>query len=126
MSDSPVKLDTIGFIMLGVSEMTRSLAFYRDRLGMSVTFQIPGYAFLYGGPVPLVLSESLWDMNGGRPGSTEVVFTVENVRATLAALESRGVTFTREPHPVNAVQWAANFDDPDGHHLSIFGPEGGA
>jgi predicted lactoylglutathione lyase len=24
---------------------------------------------------------------------------------------------------VTGTLWAANFDDPDGHHLSIFGPE---
>jgi len=33
------------------------------------------------------------------------------------------VTFMNEPRPVTGDRWAANFRDPDGHLLSIFGPE---
>ena len=36
----------------------------------------------------------------------------------------RGVTFLNEPRCVDGVSWAADFSDPDGHVLSIFGPEG--
>ena len=34
-----------------------------------------------------------------------------------------GVEFLREPSNVTGDSWAANFRDPDGHLLSIFGPE---
>jgi hypothetical protein len=34
-----------------------------------------------------------------------------------------GVRFTHEPRNVTGTRWAANFDDLDGHHLSIFGAE---
>jgi len=34
-----------------------------------------------------------------------------------------GVCFTGELRNVTGARWAANCDDPDGHHLSIFGPE---
>jgi hypothetical protein len=35
----------------------------------------------------------------------------------------RGLRLTRELRNVAGTRWAANFDDPGGHHLSIFGPE---
>ncbi len=35
----------------------------------------------------------------------------------------RGLRFTHEPRNVTGTFWTANFDDLDGHHLSIFGPE---
>ena len=39
------------------------------------------------------------------------------------ALAARGVEFTHEPRNVTGPLWAANFNDPDGHKLSVFGPE---
>jgi predicted enzyme related to lactoylglutathione lyase len=52
-----------------------------------------------------------------------VVFGVESVRATHDMLSKRGVAFINEPRIVDGTNWAANFNDPDGHLLSIFGPE---
>jgi predicted enzyme related to lactoylglutathione lyase len=57
-------------------------------------------------------------------GATEIVFAVDSVRGAYAALQKKGVTFTQEPRNVTGSQWAANFNDPDGHKLSVFGPEG--
>lgn len=37
--------------------------------------------------------------------------------------ETRGVVFLSEPMNVTGDSWAANFRDPDGHLLSVFGPE---
>ena len=52
----------------------------------------------------------------------EVVFSVDDIEAAYQALRSRGVDFRREPRPVTGDQHAADFRDPDGHVLSIFGP----
>jgi predicted enzyme related to lactoylglutathione lyase len=52
-----------------------------------------------------------------------VVFSVEHVRAAYDALRRKGVTFSDEPRNVTGSSWSANFTDPDGHHLSIFGAE---
>jgi catechol 2,3-dioxygenase-like lactoylglutathione lyase family enzyme len=51
------------------------------------------------------------------------VFSVEHVRAAYDALRAAGVNFLNEPRVVSGANWAANFKDPDGHLLSIFGPE---
>jgi predicted enzyme related to lactoylglutathione lyase len=56
-------------------------------------------------------------------GATEVVFRVDDVRAAYEALRARGVEFIRAPRQVAGPNWGANFTDPDGHRLSIFGPE---
>jgi hypothetical protein len=34
-----------------------------------------------------------------------------------------GVCLTHDLCNVTSTRWASNFDDIDGHHLSIFGPE---
>ncbi len=123
MVQTDMKLTQIGFIMLGVADLNRSVAFYRDKLGISVKQEIPGFAFLDGSGVTLCLSQPLARATGPAAGATEIVFSVEDVRAAYEALRGRGVQFTQEPRNVSGTMWAANFEDPDGHRLSVFGPE---
>jgi catechol 2,3-dioxygenase-like lactoylglutathione lyase family enzyme len=112
--------------MLGVSDVGRSVAFYRDKLGMRVGFETPGFAFLDGGGVLLALSEPLTRNSEHIVGAVEIVFAVPAVSRAYAALIERGVEFFQAPRNVNGSEWAANFLDPDGHKLSIFGPPGEA
>ncbi len=118
-----MKLSQIGVIMLGVHDLARAVAFYRDTLGLSLKFESPGFAFLDGGGVSLCLSQPLGQASQQIAGATEVVFSVDDVRGAYEALRGRGVRFTHEPRNVTGSSWAANFEDSDGHRLSIFGPE---
>ncbi len=126
MQSPDFKLSQIGVIMLGVQDVARALAFYRDKLGLTVQTAFEGFAFLDGGKVTLLLSEPAARVRGSAPGSGEVVFSVEDTMAAYQALRDKGVQFTHEPRAVTPTMWAANFDDPDGNHLSIFGPQGSA
>jgi catechol 2,3-dioxygenase-like lactoylglutathione lyase family enzyme len=45
------------------------------------------------------------------------------VRAAYDALRTQGVEFVNEPRVASPPNWVASFQDPDGHILSIFGPE---
>jgi lactoylglutathione lyase len=123
MVQTDIRLVQIGFVMLGVGDLNRSVSFYRDKLGLSVKQEIPGFAFLDGGGVTLCLSQPLARTSGPAAGAMEIVFSVEDVRAAYEALRGRGVQFIQEPRNVSGAMWAANFEDPDGHRLSIFGPE---
>ena len=123
MQSSDFKLTQIAVVMLGVQDVARSLAFYRDKLGLTVEREIPGFAFLDGGKVTLCLSEPAAKFRGQAPGNGEISFAVEDTTAAYQALRDKGVQFTHEPRSVTPTLWAANFDDPDGNHLSIFGPQ---
>ena len=120
------KLSRIGIVMLGVQDLARSVGFYRDGLGLALQGEVPGFTFLDGGGVTLALSQPLAVAIAQVVGATELVFNVEDVRAAHRELQAKGVVFLNEPRNVNGRDWAANFADPDGHHLSIFGPEGRA
>ena len=117
------RLSRIGIVMLGAADIERSLTFYRDRLGMTVKNQSPGFVFLDGGGVTLSLSEALARACPNPPGASELVFQVDHVRQAYEALMAAGVEFRTAPRNVSGPFWAANFDDPDGHHLSVFGNE---
>lgn len=113
----------IGNIMLGTTDLERSLRFYGTILELPVQFQSTEMAFLDAGAITLCLSTPHARLRTPVAGATEVVFVVESVRGTHADLGARGVTFLNDPRNVTGDQWAANFLDPDGHLLSIFGPE---
>jgi catechol 2,3-dioxygenase-like lactoylglutathione lyase family enzyme len=119
----PFHLSKIGVIMLGVTNLEKSVPYYRDRLGLKLTMQFEGFAFFDAGGLALVLTLALPKATGRGAGATEVVFSVEHVRAAYQALRSQGVEFSQEPRQISGPNWGANFHDPDGHILSVFGPE---
>lgn len=129
MSGSDLKLNKIGVLMLGVTDLARSTAFYRGTLGLQPQGEVPGeFAFFKAGEMMLALSRPHADPKTSPHvvGAMEVVFSVENVTATYEALKSRGVVFLTAPRHTTGANWSAVFTDPDGHRLSIFGPQGGS
>lgn len=107
---------------LVVSDWPAALAWYRDRLGLSVllTDEPNRYALLSAGSCRLALK-------AGAPaaGSTKLVFHVDDLDAALARLAGRGVL------PVGPVRESAEgyravtLADPDGHRLDVFAWVGG-
>ncbi len=121
---SGVQLSGVSAIMLGVGDLAKSVAFYKDTLGLKVRMQEAGLALLDAGPVMLGLNPGMGRSLPQLAGATEVVFQVDNVRAAHQALTAKGVSFVSEPHAVTPTSWVAHFRDVDGHLLSVFGPEG--
>jgi catechol 2,3-dioxygenase-like lactoylglutathione lyase family enzyme len=119
-----IHLSGVSSIMLGVRDLQQSLAFYRDKLGLKVKMQEAQLALLDAGPITLGLSPGHVRLSPQVNGATEIVFRVDDVRAVRRALIDRGVVFMNEPRQVTPTDWAAHFRDPDGHLLSLFGPEG--
>ena len=117
------RLSKIGVIMLGVADTEKSVPFYRDRLGLKLSTRFGHFAFFDAGSVTLALSGGLARATGKGAGAVEIVFSVEHIRQAYQALRAAGVEFSGEPRVVSGPNWAANFRDPDGHILSIFGPE---
>src|SRR5579872_2475928 len=88
------RLAKIGLVMLGVTDLDKSVAFYRDQLGLKLTAQFEGFAFFEGGGMTLALSRGLAQATGKGAGAVEVVFSVEHVRAAHNALRNQGVVFS--------------------------------
>lgn len=120
-----VQLSRIAAIMLGVRDLPAAIAFYKDKLGLTVIMQESQLALLQCGSVMLGLSPR--HVNAAPLAeAVEVSFGVDNLRATHKALNEKGVMFLSEPRAVTPTDWAVHFRDVDGHLLSLFGPEGTA
>jgi len=114
-------LERLAFVMLGVRDVERAATFYRDALGLPMTSRFEAFAFFDTGGVKLALTSELGRDNNDFQGH-ECVFAVTSVARAYAALRGR-IEFLNEPRPVNDVSWAVNFHDPDGHLLSLYGPQ---
>ncbi|MER8007427.1 MULTISPECIES: VOC family protein [unclassified Streptomyces] len=125
-----------GHIGLNVTDLDRSLAFYRDVLGFALVAEGKEdgrrYAFLGDGE-NLVLT--LWQQadqayDGVRAGLHHLAFqadSVERVREYEAALKAYGADFAYEgvvAHREGAASGGIFFHDPDGTRLEISVPSG--
>ena len=116
-TSEPFRLSKVSYVMLGVSNIPASLNFYEGKLGLKTTSKSDDLAFIDAGSISLVISSEV----SRQPGDSEIVFAVEHVQPAYEAVTHAGVKFDHEPHPVTDSSWAANFRDPDGHILSLFG-----
>jgi catechol 2,3-dioxygenase-like lactoylglutathione lyase family enzyme len=112
----------LGQLHVTVTDVDRSVAFYRDVLGLPFLFRVPGQpmAFFQSGDVRLYLG-----VPEAPEFATRVVlyFTVDDIDAERDRLAAAGVEFLDEPHVVHrdgtAELWMTGFRDPDGHHLIL-------
>jgi predicted enzyme related to lactoylglutathione lyase len=115
-------LGPLGQVHISVSDIERSVAFYRDVLGMAHQFTVPGQpmAFFGSGDVRLYLG-----VPEDRAYSSRCVlyFRVEDIDAEVGRLTDLGVTFRGRPHVAHRdgsmELWLAGLEDPDGHQIIL-------
>jgi catechol 2,3-dioxygenase-like lactoylglutathione lyase family enzyme len=115
-------LGPVSQIHISVTDLDRSVGFYRDVLGIPLLFVVPGQpmAFFASGDVRLYL---------GVPESPEfaskvtLYFSVDDIHEEQLRLAGAGVQFGDQPHIVHRTAdtelWMTFFHDPDGHHLAL-------
>ena len=118
----------VSHVILRVADMARSVAFYRERVGLPLRFTSEEFSGFDAGGVMLMLNQPEQPTtapNGGLAALTEIVLEAPDIGAAHAALEGRGVEFRVKPRVVTTDGardlLAADFRDPDGHVLSITG-----
>jgi catechol 2,3-dioxygenase-like lactoylglutathione lyase family enzyme len=127
--NDPVPVSGLFEAHLSVSDLNRSVAFYRDVVGLTVAYEVPerGAAFLWIG-VPGESMLGVWALGSAPIAlSLHVAFrtSVENVLHACQRLRAVGVTplsfFTEETDEPSVIGWmpaaAVYFRDPDGHLL---------
>lgn len=144
-----VRVQHTGFT---VSNLERSLAFYRDLLGMEVLAEQVGtasYLSTVTGFTGVRLNMAFLKVTGAgdqilelleyashpadatpretnRPGNGHLCFIVDDIQAWYRDLTAKGVYFVNEPAlitaGVNQGARAAYFRDPDGFTLELFQP----
>lgn len=125
LEGSPLKVSNI---ILRVADMARSVAFYRDQVGLPLRFASEEFSGFDAGGLTLMLNRPdrmAEAASAGLAALTEIVLEAPDIVAAHAALRQRGVAFRLEPRVVTSDGkrdlLAADFRDPDGHVLSLTG-----
>src|SRR6185295_6493617 len=94
----------IDYTMVVVSDMQRSVEFYRDKLGLPLKLQSPDWTEFQTGTTTLALHGGGVAPSGppaGDPskqaGSCSIGFNVENVDKTYEELKAKGIQFVMPP-----------------------------
>ena len=119
----------VDYVMVAVSNMPRSVRFYRDTLGLPLKFESPEWAEFQTGTTTLALH------GGGKPGSSTKVgehgegmtagtcsfgFNTDNLDQIYDELTSKGVAFAMQPtvRKDEGIRLCV-FLDPDGLPISV-------
>jgi catechol 2,3-dioxygenase-like lactoylglutathione lyase family enzyme len=115
-----MNVEHVDFISVPVSDMERSVSWYRDTLGVPQTgeggfpeFQLGDNTFLY-----LIDPKSIGDEGFTTPHGSPIALRVADVAEARAELEGRGIEFGGETYDTS-VCLMAPFADPDGNRFML-------
>jgi catechol 2,3-dioxygenase-like lactoylglutathione lyase family enzyme len=106
---------------MGVSDLDRSVAWYRETLGFELLYRLEEEAWceLSTGVERVSVGLSQVEQAGGKGGAT-LTFGVEDIEAAKAELDSRGV---RQDGPIRDIPGLVRlltFFDPDDNALMLY------
>ena len=133
VADNHFAVESLHQVAIPASDLERSVAFYRDRLGATLiaAFPEPGLAFFRLGHVRLLIDLAAYKAGELKPGGGAILyFRVSDIQAAYDALCRRGVEFDAAPQlihrdqagtfgPSGSEEWMAFFRDPDGNVLAL-------
>jgi lactoylglutathione lyase len=116
----------IDYTMVTVSDMARSVEFYRDKLGIPLKFETPDWTEFQTGATTLALHSGGLSRQGGGDdhskyaGTCSIGFNVDDVDKTYQQLKAKGVPFVMPPtkREGEGISLAVCLD-PDGLPISF-------
>src|SRR5437870_5356050 len=113
--------EKLGLVMVVVSDMSRSVAFYRDVLGLNLRFETPDWTEFDVGGVKLALHIAGPHLSVNPDGGVGFGFYVQDIESTLADLAARGARVVHKSQEEFGV--LALIPDPDGYIVQICQPK---
>ncbi len=112
------------YIIVFVSDMQRSTAFYRDVLGLPLKFASPGWTEFNTGAVTIALHTTSGDGSPQKQslppaGNAHIGFIVDDLQAAYDALKARDAFFSLPPTKQNSGAILAVLHDPDGLGITL-------
>ncbi len=131
-----VAIDTIAVV---VSDRRKALAWYRDVLGLSVSYigpnepnadpsvqgstRNPGHWIELGPGRPMTrIHLCELEDNHTEPGPTGITLLTNGIHAEYERLKAKGVSFSNPPKKMEWGEWLCEFEDPDGNKFDLKQP----
>ena len=112
------------YIIVFVSDMQRSVAFYRDVLGLPLKFTSPGWTEFNTGSVTIALHTTGGEGSSQMvslppPGNAQIGFMVDDIQSAYEELQAQGASFSLSPQKQNSGVILAVLNDPDGLGITL-------
>lgn len=119
-----ISLQKPDYIIVYVSDMQRSTAFYRDVLGLPLKFTSPGWTEFATGETTLALhttGDHKLPPHHGRPpaGQAHIGFMVDDIQTAYETLKTQDVHFSLPPQKQPSGVTLAVLHDPDGLGITL-------
>jgi len=116
------QIEKIGQIAIAVTDINKSVAFYRDILGLSLLFEVPsGLAFFNCGETRLMLTTLQGKSEDHK--TSVIYYQVSDIHDAAAQLKAKGMTFEREPLLAAKMTdhhlWIGFLRDPDNNLIGL-------
>jgi predicted enzyme related to lactoylglutathione lyase len=111
-----MKVRAIDFVVMNVSDMERSKAFYRDTLGMAFPIWEDSANFQEFESQPVAMALRVDKRNPGK--NAAIALAVEDVAAAVEELKGKGVKVVGETREFETCT-SAMIEDPDGNLLLL-------
>jgi predicted enzyme related to lactoylglutathione lyase len=120
IQEEKMKVRGTDFVLYQVTDLDRSIAFYRDTLGMKLEFRVEAFpwAEFTATPTTLALSQPAEMSPEQTGGGVSIVLAVDNVVESIKELKEKGVTIVLEAMET-PVCWMACIADPDGNVIGL-------
>ena len=117
-----IGIERIGQIAIGVTDIKKSVDFYRNTLDLELLFEAPpGLAFFNCGGVRLMLTIVQGEERDHR--TSVIYYKVSDIQSATAKLKDRGVSFVHEPQLTAKMEdhelWIGFLRDPDENLVGI-------
>jgi lactoylglutathione lyase len=119
-----IQLQKLDYIIVYVSDMQRSTAFYRDVLGLPLKFTSPGWTEFNLGATTIALhttGESISPLHQALPpsGQAQLGFIVDDLQSIYDSLKAQDVPFSLPPQKQQSGLTIAVLHDPDGLGITL-------
>jgi lactoylglutathione lyase len=101
-----------------VADMDRAVRFHRDKLGLPLKFQSPGWSEFATGETTLALHPA---SEKNPAGKVELGFQVDDLRKFHQDMLAQGLIFSMPPAKQEFGAYLAQFVDSEGAHYSVSG-----
>ena len=119
-----IQLQKLDYIIVSVSHMQRSTAFYQDLLGLSLKFSSPGWTEFLTASTTIALHPArnapvLSSQEQSPAGQAQLGFQVDDLDAIYNALQLQGARFSVTPQQQAEGGKLAVAHDPDGLGITL-------
>lgn len=112
----------ITLIKIPVSDIEKSISYYRDKVGLTESFSVPeyGWAQFQVGNLPFCLYDPAKGGGGGTPGTCDAIhFAVTDAEASYSALLAQGAIIPGGLETSADGMTFFDLHDPDGNVIKV-------